>query len=65
MGGSKGDTVWPKLFTAALVVHQISGLERGGIQVDGRFLSNLHFVEDIVLSKNITEAEMGLKEVKK
>ncbi|VDM83118.1 unnamed protein product [Strongylus vulgaris] len=35
-----------------------------GIQVDGRFLSNLRFADDIVLfSKSIPEAETMLKEI--
>ncbi|KAK6753824.1 hypothetical protein RB195_013047 [Necator americanus] len=46
----QGDTISPKLFTAALqwIMKSLSWEERG-IRVDGRFISNLRFADDIVL----------------
>ena len=64
-GVRQGDTISPKLFTAALqwVMKSLNWDERG-IRVDGRFLSNLRFADDIVLfSSSITEAETMLKEL--
>ena len=64
-GVRQGDTISPKLFTAALqwVMKSLDWDERG-IRVDGRFLSNLRFADDIVLfSSSITEAETMLKEL--
>ncbi|KAK6763816.1 hypothetical protein RB195_024226 [Necator americanus] len=50
-GARLGDTISPKLFTAALqwIMKSLSWEEKG-IRVDGRFLSNLRFADDIVLS---------------
>ena len=64
-GVRQGDTISPKLFTAALqwIMKSLEWDERG-IRVDGRFLSNLRFADDIVLfSKSTTEAETMLKEL--
>ena len=38
---TKGDTISPKLFTATL--------ENNGVKIDGGFLSNLRFADDIFL----------------
>ncbi|KAK6742939.1 hypothetical protein RB195_010297 [Necator americanus] len=59
------DTISPKLFTAALqwIMKSLSWEERG-IRVDGRFLSNLRFADDIVLfSSSTNEAETMLNEL--
>ncbi|KAK6760849.1 hypothetical protein RB195_022061 [Necator americanus] len=64
-GVRQGDTISPKLFTAALqwIMKSLSWEERG-IRVDGRFLSNLRFADDIVLfSSSINEAETMLNEL--
>ncbi len=64
-GVRQGDTISPKLFTAALqwIMKSLEWDERG-IRIDGRFLSNLRFADDIVLfSSNTTEAEAMLKEL--
>ncbi|KAK6744007.1 hypothetical protein RB195_010982 [Necator americanus] len=61
----QGDTISPKLFTAALqwIMKSLSWEERG-IRVDGRFLSNLCFADDIVLfSSSTNEAETMLNEL--
>ena len=61
----QGDTISPKLFTAALqwIMKSLEWDERS-IRVDGRFLSNLRFADDIVLfSRSTTEAETMLKEL--
>ena len=63
-GVRQGDTISPKLFTAALqwVTKTLDWTERG-IRVDGRFLSKLCFADDIVLfSSTISEAETMLKD---
>ncbi|KAK6749318.1 hypothetical protein RB195_001742 [Necator americanus] len=64
-GVRQGDTIPPKLFTAALqwIMKSLSWEERG-IRVDGRFLSNLRFADDIVLFSSCTnEAERRLNEL--
>ncbi|KAK6729781.1 hypothetical protein RB195_006684 [Necator americanus] len=64
-GVRQGDTISPKLFTAALqwIMKSLSWEERG-IHVDGRFLSNLLFADDIVLfSSSTNEAETMLNEL--
>ena len=64
-GVRQGDTLSPKLFTAALqwIMKSLEWDERG-IRVDGRFLSNLRFADDIVLfSRSTAEAETMLKEL--
>ncbi|KAK6754352.1 hypothetical protein RB195_013385 [Necator americanus] len=64
-GVRQGDTISPKLLTAALqwIMKSLSWKERG-IRVDGRFLSNLRFADDIVLfSSSTNEAEMMLNEL--
>ncbi|KAK6756094.1 hypothetical protein RB195_014468 [Necator americanus] len=64
-GVREGDTISPKLFTAALqwIMKSLSWEERG-IRVDGRFLSNLRFTDDIVLfSSSTNEAETMVNEL--
>ncbi|KAK6763962.1 hypothetical protein RB195_024337 [Necator americanus] len=64
-GVRQGDTISPKLFTAALqwIMKSLSWEERG-IRVDGRFLSNLRFADDIVLfSSSTNEAETMLNKL--
>ncbi|KAK6755348.1 hypothetical protein RB195_013992 [Necator americanus] len=64
-GVRQGDTISPKLFTAALqwIMKSLSWEERG-IRVGGRFLSNLRFADDIVLfSSSTNEAETMLNEL--
>ncbi len=49
-GVTQGDTISPKLFTATL--ESIFGRvnrENKGVKIDGEFLSNLHFANDIFL----------------
>ncbi|KAK6761046.1 hypothetical protein RB195_022203 [Necator americanus] len=64
-GVRQGDSTSPKLFTAALqwIMKSLSWEEKG-IRVDGRFLSNLRFADDIVLfSSSTSEAETMLSEL--
>ncbi|KAK6742879.1 hypothetical protein RB195_010255 [Necator americanus] len=64
-GVRQGDTISPKLFTAAFqwIMKSLSWEERG-IRVDGRFLSNLRFADDILLfSSSTNEAETMLNEL--
>ncbi|KAK6732237.1 hypothetical protein RB195_016554 [Necator americanus] len=64
-GVRQGDTISPMLFMAALqwIMKSLSWEERG-IRVDGRFLSNLRFADDIVLfSSSTNEAETMLNEL--
>ncbi|KAK6737622.1 hypothetical protein RB195_019996 [Necator americanus] len=64
-GVRQGDTISPKLCTAALqwIMKSFSWKERG-IRVDGRFLSNLRFADDILLfSSSTNEAETILNEL--
>ncbi|KAK6761573.1 hypothetical protein RB195_022589 [Necator americanus] len=64
-GERQGDTIPPKLFTAALQwIMKSLPWEEVGIRVDGRFLSNLRFAYDIVLfSSSTNEAETMLNEL--
>ncbi|EYC10637.1 hypothetical protein Y032_0054g2471 [Ancylostoma ceylanicum] len=64
-GVRQGDTISPKLFTAALqwAMKSLNWDERG-IRVDGRFLSNLRFADDIVIfSRSTEEAQAMLNEL--
>ncbi|KAK6749240.1 hypothetical protein RB195_001690 [Necator americanus] len=64
--GGGDDTISRKLFTAALqwIMKSLSWEERG-IRVDGRFLSNLRFANDIVVfSSSTNEAETILNELR-
>ncbi|KAK6744367.1 hypothetical protein RB195_011209 [Necator americanus] len=61
----QGDTILPKLLTAALqwIMKSLSW-EENGIRVNGRFLSNLGFADDIVLFTSSTnEAETMFNEL--
>ena len=46
-GVRQGDTISPKLFTATL--ESIFNWENKGVNIDGEFLSNLRFADDILL----------------
>ncbi|KAK6736283.1 hypothetical protein RB195_019139 [Necator americanus] len=64
-GVRQSDTISPKLFVAALqwIMKSLPWEERG-IRVDGRFLLNLRFADDIVLfSSSTNEAETMLNEL--
>ncbi|KAK6765464.1 hypothetical protein RB195_025399 [Necator americanus] len=66
-GVRQGDTISRKLFMVALqwIMKSLLWKERG-IRVDGRFLSNLRFADDIVLfSSSTNEAETMLNELNK
>ncbi|KAE9419848.1 hypothetical protein Angca_004248, partial [Angiostrongylus cantonensis] len=61
----QGDTISPKLFSAALqwIMKSLDWDEKG-IRIDGKFLSNLRFADDIVIfSKSTSEAEMMINEL--
>uniref|UniRef100_A0A7I4YCE4 Reverse transcriptase domain-containing protein n=1 Tax=Haemonchus contortus TaxID=6289 RepID=A0A7I4YCE4_HAECO len=63
-GVRQGDTISPKLFSAALenIMRHLEW-EHLGVEVDGRFLHHLRFVDDIVLiTPNIEQAERMLAE---
>ncbi|KAK6736148.1 hypothetical protein RB195_019055 [Necator americanus] len=59
----QGNTLSPKLFMAVLQwIMKSLFWEEKGIRVDGRFLSNLRFADDIVpFSRSTNEAETMLK----
>ena len=50
-GVRQGDTISPKLFTATLerIVFRRLNWENKGVKIDGEFLSNLRFADDIYL----------------
>ena len=50
VGGKIGDTISPKLFTASLEsIFRRLNWENKGVKIDGEFLSNLRFADDIFL----------------
>ena len=50
-GVRQGDTISPKLFTATLEsIFRRLNWENKGVKIDGEFISNLHFADDIFLS---------------
>ncbi|WKY01731.1 hypothetical protein Q1695_015607 [Nippostrongylus brasiliensis] len=62
-GVRQGDTISPKLFTAALQ-DAMKNLDAKGYPVDGKRIINLRFADDIVLISNSTaEAEKMLSEL--
>lgn len=64
-GVRQGDTISPKLFTAALedVFRQLDW-DKCGISIDGEKLSHLRFADDIVLfAKDVNTAEKMLSEL--
>ncbi|KAE9415074.1 hypothetical protein Angca_008569, partial [Angiostrongylus cantonensis] len=64
-GVRQGDTISPKLFSAALqwIMKSLDWDEKG-IRIDGKFLSNLHFADDIVIfSRSTSGAEMMINEL--
>ena len=49
-GVRQGDTISPKLFTATLEsIFRRLNWENKGVKIDGKFLSNLRFADDIFL----------------
>ena len=50
-GVRQGDTISPKLFTATLesIFRRLLNWENKGVKIDGEFLSNLRFADDIFL----------------
>ena len=49
-GERQGDTISPKLFTATLEsIFRRLNWENKGVEIDGEFLSNLHFANDIFI----------------
>ena len=47
---TQGDTISPKLFTATLEsIFRMLNWENKGVKIDGEFLSNLRFADDILL----------------
>ena len=61
----QGDTISPKLFTAALEdVFRTLNWENQGIMIDGEQLNHLRFADDIVLfAYNVETAEKMLQEL--
>ncbi|KAE9416458.1 hypothetical protein Angca_003584, partial [Angiostrongylus cantonensis] len=60
-GVRQGDTISPKLFSASLqwIMKSLDWDEKG-IRIDGKFLSNLRFADDIVIfSRSTSEAEIN------
>ena len=51
----QGDPISPKLFTLALE-DVFKELEKKGMRIDGSYLHNLHFADDVVLiSSDVSE----------
>ena len=50
-GVRQGDTISPKLFTATLesIFRRLNWENKGGVKIDGEFLPNLRFADDIFL----------------
>ena len=60
-GVRQGDTISPKLFTATLdSIFRRLNWENNGVKIDGEFLSNLRFADDIFLS---TETPQELQQM--
>jgi Reverse transcriptase (RNA-dependent DNA polymerase) len=64
-GVRQGDTISPKLFTAALEnIFRNLNWDDKGININGRMLSHLRFADDVVLiSQNAEELEQMLKDL--
>ncbi|KAE9415501.1 hypothetical protein Angca_005176, partial [Angiostrongylus cantonensis] len=66
-GVRQGDTISPKLFSAALqwIMKSLDWDEKG-IRIDGKFLSNLRFAGEIaIFARSTSEAEMMINELTK
>ena len=60
-GVRQGDTISPKLFTATLdIIFRRFNWENKGLKIDGYFLSNLRFADDIFIC---TETPQELQEL--
>ena len=49
-GVRQGDPISPKLFTATIQVFKNAPLEEKGTNIDGEYLSNLRFADDVTLT---------------
>ena len=60
----QGDTISPKIFTAAIEeeVYKKLNLEKNGINVDGEYLTDLRFADDVALTTtSVKDMEVQLK----
>ena len=66
-GVRQGDTISPKLFTATLEsMFRRLNWENKGLKIDGEFLSNLRFADDMFLcTKTPQELQQMLQELSK
>ena len=64
-GVRQGDTISPKLFTATLEsIFRRLNWENKGVKIDGEFLSNLRFADDIFLcTETLQELQHMLQEL--
>ena len=64
-GVRQGDTISPKLFTATLEsIFRRLNSENKGVKIDGEFLSNLRFADDLFLCREIPqEVQQMLQEL--
>ena len=60
----QGDTISPKLFTAAheSVLRRLTR-ETGGLNINGEYFSHLRFTDDIVICANTQELRQMLQEL--
>ena len=66
-GVRQGDTISPKLFTATLEsIFRRLNWENQGVKIDGKFLSNIRFADDIYLcTETPQELQQMLQELSK
>ena len=60
----QGDTISPKIFTAAIEgeVFKKLNLEKNGVNVDGEYLTDLRFADDVALTTtSVKDMEVQLK----